>query len=101
MAKKLPYPAYVNIMLAPLTKEHAQELRGKFYSAKGKIARYDAYKEYCQKHGYEYDAAPEGYWASKEEPWHKPAGHAMIAGGYALWFLSKLATTGSRTRHRQ
>ena len=98
--KKLPYPAYVNIILAPLTKEHQQELRSSFYSAKGKLARYEDYKDYCKKNNYEPDAPPAGYWESKEEPWHKPVGIGIIVAGYFGWFLTKFLTTGVRTRQR-
>ena len=79
--ERLPYPAYVNIILKPLTKEHSQELRGSFYSTKGRI-----------------DAAPEGYWGSKEEPWHKPVGILMIVMAYFTWFMGKAMGSGVRTR---
>ena len=96
--KKLPYPAYVNIVLEPLTKEHQQELRGAFYSPKGKIARYEDYVEYCKIKNLEPDSAPAGYWESKEQPWHKPVGIGMIIMGYCLWFFVQLLGSGVRTR---
>ena len=94
--KKLNYPAYVNIVLKPLTKEHQQELRGSFYSAKGKIARYEDYVAYCKKNNFEPDAPPPGYWDSKEQPWHKPVGYGMILLGYLAYFMGMVASSGVR-----
>ena len=100
MSKKLPYAAYVRIMLEPLTKEHQQELRGSFFSDTGRVKQYDNYKKYCIDNNYEHDPAPDGYWESKEEPWHKPAGYGMIVGGYlGMMFLSAMGS-GIRTRKR-
>lgn len=98
MTKKLPYAAWVNIKLKPLSKEHQQELRGGYYSNSGKIKQYDAYKAYCKDNGFDYDPAPDGYWESKEEPWHKPAGWAMVAGAFLTLMLGGVATSGIRTR---
>lgn len=100
MAKKLPYAAWVRITLEPLTPEHQQELRGSFFSDKGKVKRYDDYKAYCIKHGHAYDSAPDGYWESKEEPWHKPAGWGMVAAGYLGMMLISAMGSGVRTRNR-
>lgn len=96
--EKLPYPAYVNIKLRPLTKEHQQELRSSFYSTKGRLARHDTYAAYCKKHNFEPDAPPLGYWESKEQPWHKPVGVGMIIMGYFAWFMASAMTSGIRTR---
>ena len=98
LMEKLPYPAYVNIRLKPLTKEHQQELRSSFYSPKGKIARHDGYVAYCKHHKLQHDPAPEGYWGSKEEPWHKPVGIGLIVAGYFGFMASKVVTSGIRTR---
>ena len=96
--EKLPYPAYVNIRLKPLTKEHQQEIRSSFYSPKGKIARHDDYVAYCKANKREPDPAPNGYWDSKEEPWHKPVGILMIVMAYFTWFMGKAMGSGVRTR---
>lgn len=88
----------MNIKLKPLTKEHQQELRGKYFSNSGKVKQYDAYKSYCKQHGYEPDSAPEGYWESKEEPWHKPAGWGMVIAGYLGMMLVSAMGSGIRTR---
>lgn len=98
MRKKLPYPAWVNIQLKPLTKEHQQELRGNYFSNSGRVKQYDNYKAYCKANSFEYDSPPEGYWESKEEPWHKPAGWAMVAGAFLTLMLGGVATSGIRTR---
>ncbi len=100
MSKQLPYAAWVRITLEPLTPEHQQELRGSFFSDTGRIKRYDAYKAYCVEKGYKYDPAPDGYWEAKEEPWHKPAGVAMIVGGYVGMMLLSAMGSGIRTRNR-
>lgn len=100
MAKKLPYAGYVRIILEPLTPEHQQELRAGFFSESGRVKQYDNYKAYCQKHGFEYDPAPDGYWEAKEEPWHKPAGWGMIAAGYLGMMLLSAMGSGVRTRRR-
>ena len=98
MRKKLPYPAWVNIQLSPLTKEHQQELRGNYFSNSGRVKQYDKYKAYCKANSFEYDSPPEGYWESKEEPWHKPAGLGMIAAGYLGMMLLSAMGSGIRTR---
>ena len=100
MAKKLTYAGWVSIKLKPLTKEHQQELRGSYFSNTGKIKQYDNYKTYCKTNGFDYDSPPEGYWESKEEPWHKPAGWGMVVGGYLGMMLLSAMGSGIRTRRR-
>ena len=98
MAKKLTYAGYVSIMIKPFSKERQQELRNLYFSNSGKIKQYDAYKTYCKDNGFDYDPAPDGYWESKEEPWHKPAGFGMIAAGYLGMMLLSAMGSGTRTR---
>ena len=100
MSKQLPYAAWVRITLEPLTPDHQQQLRGRFFSDSARVKRYDDYKAYCLENGYKPDPAPEGYWEAKEEPWHKPTGVAMIAGGYLAMMLLKAMGSGIRTRNR-
>lgn len=100
MKKRLAYAGWARIVLDQLTPEHQQELRGSFYSDEGRIKRYDSYKKYCQENNFEYEDAPDGYWESKEESWHKPAGVAMIVGGYLGMMLLSAMGSGVRTRNR-
>lgn len=100
MSKKMPYAGWVRLTLEPLTPEHQQELRSSYFSDRGKVARYDTYKAYCIEKGFSYDAPPEGYWESKEEPWHKPAGWGMVVGGYLGMMLLSAMGSGVRTRRR-
>lgn len=100
MTKKLTYAGYVSQKIKPFSKEQQQELRGLYFSNSGKIKQYDTYKAYCKEHKLDYDSPPDGYWESKEEPWHKPAGWAMVIGAYALMALGGAATSGIRTRNR-
>ena len=100
MSKKLSYAGWARIVLDQLTPEHQKELRSSFYSDEGRIKRYDSYKKYCQDKGFEYEGAPDGYWESKEEPWHKPAGWGMIIGGYLGMMMLSAMGSGIRTRKR-
>lgn len=87
MAKKLPYAAWVRQQLEKLPEDKRPAARGGYYSDSGRIAKWDVYKAECKAAGLEYDMPPEGYWESKEEPWHKPAGYTMGLLGVFMWFL--------------
>ena len=98
MAKKLSYSAWARMQIDAYSPERQQDVRKSYYSDSGKINRYDAYKTHCKQRGYDFDAPPEGYWESKEEPWHKPTGILIGLSTVLLWFLTSLlgGTTGRR-----
>lgn len=87
MPKAFPYAAWVRLQLAKVPEDALQDARKAFYSDAGKIAKWEAYKAYCKANKLDYDGPPEGYWESKEQPWHKPAGYGMAAMGLFAWFL--------------
>lgn len=98
MSNRLTYAGWVAMTLRDANLENDQGARAKYWTNTGKIEQYDAYKEYCKTNGYNYDSPPDGYWESKEKPWHKPAGIAMGLTGILLWFISGVigGSTGQR-----
>ena len=100
MSNKLTYAAWVAMTLRDANKESDQQERAKYWSNSGRIEQYDVYKEYCKTNGHDYDGPPNGYWESKEQPWHKPAGIAMALTGILLWFISGVIG-GSTGQKRQ
>ena len=87
MSKRLPYEAWARQQIDKIPEELRQEQRGKFYSPGGRIANWETYRAYCKNNGHQYDGPPEGYWESKEQPWHKPTGLLMGLVGVFVWFL--------------
>ena len=87
MAKRLPYEAWARIQIDRIPEEERQAKRGKFFSEGGRIANWENYRAYCKANGNLYDGPPDGYWESKEEPWHKPTGILMGLVGVFVWFL--------------
>lgn len=85
-------------MIKPFAKDKQQELRNLYFSNTNRVKQYDTYKAYCKENDFIADGAPDGYWESKEEPWHKPAGYAMVAGLFLTMLLGGAATSGIRTR---
>lgn len=90
MAKNLPYAAWVRQQLDKLPEEEQQAARTAFYSTGGRIAKWESYRAHCKAQKLDYDGPPEGYWESKEEPWHKPTGYAVGALGVFVWFLGTI-----------
>lgn len=98
--KKLPYAAWARIDMAFIPEDKQQAYRHNWFSDTGKAKKYDQYREYCKRKGYDYDNPPAKYWESKEEPWHSPAGVAIGLMGVLVWFLTALVagSTGKRER---
>ena len=88
MSNRLTYAGWVAMTLRDKGLENDQAARASYWSNTGRIEQYDTYKEYCKTNGNDYDGPPDGYWESKEKPWHKPAGLAMGLTGILLWFIS-------------
>ena len=97
---RLPYAGYAQMKLRDENKDKNQEEREKYFSNSGKILKYDEYRDYCKRNKFTPDSPPDGYWESKEEPWHKPTGIALGLFGILLWFIGGLAagSTGQRGR---
>lgn len=70
--------------------ENDQQARENYWSKNARIYQYDAYRAYCKAENKQPDNPPEGYWESKEEPWHKPAGVGIGLLGILAWFLMGL-----------
>lgn len=85
--EKLTYAAYAAMKLRDAGLENDQAARESYWSRSGKIARYDEYRAYCKQEKRQPDNPPEGYWESKEEPWHKPVGIGIGLMGILGWFL--------------
>lgn len=100
MAKHLPYAAWVRKRLEGLPEERRQAARSGYYSDSGRIANWETYRADCKAMGYDYDNPPEGYWESKEQPWHKAAGYAMGLVGLFLWFMAQViaGSTGMKRK---
>jgi hypothetical protein len=100
MAKQLPYAAWVRQQLERLPEDQRQAARGAYYSESGRIAKWDVYKADCKAMGLGYDNPPEGYWESKEQPWHKAAGYAMGLVGLFLWVMAQIisGSTGMKRK---
>jgi hypothetical protein len=98
MAKRMSYAAWARLQIEAYAPERQQEVRSSYYSDNARVNRYDAYKAYCKQRSLDYDAPPEGYWESKKEPWHTPAGIAIGLSSVLVWFLLGLVggTTGRR-----
>jgi hypothetical protein len=81
--------------------ENDQAARASYWSNTGRIEQYDTYKEYCKTNAHDYDGPPDGYWESKEKPWHKPAGLAMGLTGILLWFITGIigGATGQKRQY--
>lgn len=90
MADKFTYAAWVAMELRDKELSADQDARAQYWSNSGKIAKYDEYLAYCKEHKLKADNPPEGYWESKEEPWHKPTGIAMGLTGILIWFVAKV-----------
>lgn len=88
MAEKFTYAAWVAMELRDKELSADQDARAQYWSNSGKIAKYDEYREYCKLNKLQPDNPPEGYWESKEEPWHKPVGIAMGMTGILVWFIA-------------
>ena len=86
MAKRLPYPAWVNIKLREKSKVEQQELRNGFYSDYGRVANYDKYAADCRQGGWVADSAPEGYAEWSYRGYEGPT-NLLIAGLGALVYL--------------
>ena len=85
--EKLTYAAWAAIELRDSGKESDQESRADYWSKSGRSEKYDAYVAYCKEERKQPDNPPEGYWESKEKPWHKPAGITMGLMGVLTWFV--------------
>lgn len=97
--EKLTYAAWAAIQLRDIGKESDQEARAEYWSNSGKIAKYDEYRAYCKAEKLLPENPPNGYWESKEKPWHKPTGVAMGLMGILAWFVVGViggSTGGSR-----
>ena len=97
---KLPYAGYVSMTLRSEGKEKDQEAREAYFSTSGRIASYDLYKDYCKRNKFTPDSPPDGYWESKQEPWHKPTGIAIGLLGILLWFIGGVAAGSAGQRGR-
>ena len=100
MSNRLPYAGWVAYTLREAGKENDQAERGKYFSNTGRIDNYDNYVAFCKSEKKQYDSPPDGYWESKEKPWHKPTGIAMGLTGILLWFIAGVIG-GSTGQSRQ
>ena len=98
MSNRMPYAGWVAYTLREAGKDNDQQERAKYFSNSGRIERYDEYVAFCKAEKKQYDSPPDGYWESKEKPWHKPTGIAMALTGILLWFISGVigGSTGQR-----
>lgn len=102
MAKdRMPYARWVDYRLKNISPEHLKDARNAYWSNRGRVAKYDAYKDYCKLYGYDYDPAPNGYWESKEKAWHKPTGILMGLTGVWLSFIASLALGSVRSKGKE
>ena len=92
---RLTYAGYVAMMLRAQGKESDQEERNKYWSHTGRIEHYDRYRAFCRQEKKTPDNPPDGYWESKEEPWHKPTGVAIGLSGVLLWFLGGVISSAT------
>lgn len=88
VADRMAYAGWVAMTLRDAQLENDQEARAALWSATGRVENYDKYVAFCKQEKKSYDGPPEGYWESKERPWHKPTGVAMGLTGILLWFVS-------------
>lgn len=88
--EKLTYAAWTAIQLRDAGKENDQDARAEYWSKSGRIEKYDEYLAYCKADKKQPDNPPEGYWESKEKPWHKPAGVTIGLMGVLVWFAAGL-----------
>jgi hypothetical protein len=101
VAKALPYAAWVRLQLARVPEEELKAARVAYFSDKGKIAKWEAYKAYCKSQKLDYDGPPDGYWEAMEKPWHKPTGYGMAAMGLFAWFLMTIIGTSTGMGNRK
>ena len=100
MPDRLTYAGWVAMTLRDKGLMNDQQARASYWSNSGRIERYDEYKEFCKQQKKSYDNPPDGYWESKEQPWHKPTGIALGLTGILLWFISGIigGSTGQTRR---
>lgn len=99
MPKKLAYSAWCRMELERVPEENRQDARPSYFSDSGKITKYDEYRTYCRTNRLDYDGPPEGYWESKEKPWHKPTGY-LLGLASILAYFALLVIGGSTTKGR-
>ena len=95
---KFTYAAWAAMSLRDAGLENDQAAREIYWSKTGRIAKYDEYREYCKTERKQPDNPPEGYWESKEQPWHRPAGITIGLMGVLTWFV--IGVIGGATGRR-
>ena len=88
MSNKMPYAGWVAMTLRDNGDQDNQEARAKYWTDSGKVEFYDQYVAFCKQEKKKHDPPPEGYWESKEKPWHKPTGILMGLTGILVWVTS-------------
>ena len=83
----LTYAAWASKKIRAMPKAQQQTRRGGYYSPTGRINNYDNYRADAKAELYSFEKPPEGYWESKEKPWHKPVGFMAGGLGVFIYFL--------------
>ena len=86
-ADKFTYAAWAAMKLRDAGLGNDQAARQSYWSNSGKIENYDAYRAFCKAEKKMPDNPPDGYWESKEQPWHKTVGVGIGLMGVLAWFL--------------